>query len=95
MHKSLHGRTDLREEPASTNALARDLGLLAKRHGLQGVVMLSFKADRVGVNSSGDPLMFALAMERLGDQLLAAIADGKFDPDPQLEASLGLSAGRG
>ena len=94
MHKSLEGRADLRSESASTNQLARDLGLLAKKHGLRGAVLVSFKGDRVGVNSSGEPMMFALAMERLGDQLLAAIAKGRFDPDPQLEASLGLASGR-
>ena len=90
MHPSLKGRSGLRSE--SPHSLARDLGILAKRHGLLGVVMISFGRERVGVNSSGEGLM-AIAMERLGDQILAAIDDGKFDPDPQLQTSLDLPSG--
>lgn len=92
MKNPLEGRPGLRSESPRTNALARDLGQLAKRHGLVGVVLISFKGDRVGVNSSGEGMMCP-AMERLGDQILAAIDDGKFDPDDQLLASLDLPSG--
>ena len=84
----LSGRPGLRTEGPATNALARDLGQLAKRHGLMGCVLISFKGDRMGVNSSGEPARFCRAMTRLGDQLLAAIADGKLDPD---ETELGAA----
>jgi len=43
-------------------------------------VLISFTDERVGVNSSGEPDRFGRAMEQLGDRLLAAIDDGKFDP---------------
>lgn len=93
MHPSLKGRPGLTEENPRTNALAKELGQLAKRHGLAGVVLISFGRERMGVNSSGEGIM-AVAMERLGDQILAAIDDGKFDPDPQIQASLDLPSGR-
>ena len=76
----LAGRPGLRTESARTNALARDLRQLAKRHALRGCVLISFTAERVGVNSSGEPDAFAQHMELLGDRLLAAIDDGQFDP---------------
>jgi hypothetical protein len=76
----LTGRPGLVTECAETNPLARELGQLAKRHGLRGAVLISFTEDRVGVNSSGDPAAFAIHMERLGERLLAAIDDGAFDP---------------
>lgn len=76
----LAGRPGLVVESAEVNALAKDLGQLAKRHGLRGCVLISFTDERVGVNSSGEPDRFGRAMEQLGDRLLAAIDDGKFDP---------------
>ena len=95
MPQSLKDRPGLRSVTATGNALARELGQLATRHGLRGAVLISFtRDDRVGVNSSGEPDIFGVAMEKLGDQILAAIDDGKFDPDPQLEASIGLATGR-
>lgn len=94
MHPALQGRPGLKSESPRTNALARDLGDLAKRHGLLGAVLVSFGGSRVGVNSCGRQDLFAVAMERLGDQILAAIDDGKFDPDPQLAASVDLPSGR-
>jgi len=77
----LDGRPGLRTEPATTNALARELGQIAKRNGLRGCVLISFTSDRVGVNSSGEPADFARHMEQLGDRLLAAIDDGGFNPE--------------
>ena len=76
----LAGRPGLRTEGPETNAVARELGQFAKRHRLRGCVLISFKGERVGVNSSGEPDLFGRAMKQLGDRLLAAIDDGKFDP---------------
>lgn len=76
----LAGRSGLRTESAERNAVARALGEFAKRHQLRGCVLISFYSDRVGVNTSGIG-MFAKHMEQLGDRILAAIDDGKFDPD--------------
>ncbi len=59
--------------------MARDVGELARKHGLTGCVLISFTGDYVGVNSSGVG-SFAGHMATLGDRLLAAIDDGKFDP---------------
>lgn len=81
MSNPLHGRKGLRTESPKTNALARELGQLAKRNGLRGCVLISFTDDRVGVNSSGGPDSFGGEMERLGDRILAAIDDGMFDPE--------------
>jgi hypothetical protein len=80
MSDPLAGRPGLITEAAATNALAQELGQLAKRHGLRGCVLISFKADRMAVNSNGESDLFARAMEELGDRMLAAIDDGKFDP---------------
>ena len=83
----LDGRPGLRTEPPKRNALARDLGQLASRHHLMGVVLISFTGDeRVGVNSSGEPDLFASAMEQLGDRILAAIDDGQFEPGVEGDA---------
>jgi hypothetical protein len=76
----LAGRRGLLVEAAETNALAKDLGQLARRHHLRGCVLISFTDDRVGANSSGEPDSFGIHMEQLGDRLLAAIDDGEFDP---------------
>lgn len=76
----LAGRPGLRTESAETNALAGELGKLARAHGLTGCVLISFTGDRVGVNSSGEG-SFADYMESLGDGMLAAIDDGIFDPE--------------
>lgn len=81
MPRPLGGRPGLIEESAAKNALAKDLGQLARRHGLCGCVLISFTDERVGVNSSGQSDDFGRVMEVLGDRLLAAIDDGKFDPD--------------
>jgi len=80
----LDGRPGLRVECSATNKLAQELGRLARRHGLRGCVLISFTAERVGVNSSGEPDLFARHMERLGDRILAAIDDGLFDPEVEV-----------
>jgi hypothetical protein len=88
----LDGRPGLRTEASRTNALAKELGQLCVRHGLIGAVLISFKHDLVGVNSSGTPDAFGIAMERLGDQILAAIDDGQFDPDEAENTARAVSA---
>lgn len=82
VHPSLRDRPGLDVQVGSP--LSRDLGDLARRHGLMGAVLITFADDRVGVDSFGKGVVFAEAMNRLGDQMLAAIDDGKFDPDPVL-----------
>ena len=81
MSDPLAGRPGLEIIPAAKSALAKELGQLARRHQLVGVVLISFTSDRIGVNSSGVDGPFGQEMERLGDRILAAIDDGKFDPD--------------
>lgn len=80
MADPLHGRPGLQIDARDGRALGKDVGILAKAHGLVGCVLISFKGDRVGVNSSGEG-DFAAHMETLGDRILAAIDDGQFDPD--------------
>lgn len=82
----LEGREGLKTEPAATNQMAIELGQFAKRHNLRGAVLITFTSDdRMAVNSSGDG-PFGNVMEWLGDHILAAIDDGKFDPpDSALE----------
>ena len=76
----LADRPGLLTESAETNELAKELGQLARRHGLRGCVLISFTDYRVGVNSSGEG-EWVQQMEHLGDRLLAAIDDGMFNPD--------------
>lgn len=61
--------------------LVKALRELRTFHGLHGCVLISFDEDRVAVNSSGRDELFGAAMEILGDQILTAIDDGKFDPN--------------
>jgi hypothetical protein len=75
----LHQRPSFRQQAPEHNALARDLGKLREQHGLLGCVLVSFSADRVGVNSSAVNEAMLPHMLRLGDQLLMAIDDGQFD----------------
>jgi len=79
----LAGRPSLRT--SRSHPLVRELGDLARRNGIMGAVLITFTGApdyRVGVNSCGEPNTFGKEMERLGDRILAAIDDGKFDPDP-------------
>jgi len=81
MKSPLSGRPGLVSEDSTTNQLARELGKLAENNDLIGAVLISFKGDRVGVNSSGRNDEFSQHMQLLGDRILAAIDDGKFDPE--------------
>lgn len=47
IHPALRGRPGLDVQIGS--ALSRDLGELARRHGLMGAVLITFVDDRVGV----------------------------------------------
>ena len=76
----LAGRPGLETINPKLDPKARELGEFAKRHGLHGCVLISFSGERVGVNSSGRGDMWSRQMQSLGDRLLAAIDDGKFDP---------------
>lgn len=63
--------------------MSRDVGQLARKNKLDGCVLISFKEGRVGVNYSGEGLMFE-EMEKLSSKILKAIDDGNFDPDPTM-----------
>ena len=63
-----------------TDALARDVGALAKRHGLAGCVLLSFKGDRVRTHFSAAGGAMYRAMDQLSSRMLVAIDNGEFDP---------------
>jgi hypothetical protein len=79
--KPLTHRPSYKEDRDHPLTLAlRDLRV---RHGLTGAVLISFYADRIGVDSAACTPEFAAAMHRLGDQILMAIDDGMFDPTPQ------------
>lgn len=81
MSKKLEDRPGYETEAPQTNALARDLGQLAKRHGLLGCVLISFTDDmRVGTNFSAKTDEMFRAMDELSSKVLTAIDDGKFDP---------------
>lgn len=78
MSKSpLDGRPGLKT--SSKNPLIGDLRKLCEVRGLSGAVLVSFRGDRVGVNSSGDGDRWGEAMLRLSDAILAQIDDGVFD----------------
>lgn len=82
----IESRPGYQETPAKESTLARELGLLARKHKILGCVLISFTRGRVAVNSSGvTPL--APCMDQLADRMLAAIDDGFFDPPtiPTLE----------
>lgn len=83
MSKPLEDRPGF-ETDEPTDDLARDLGKLAKRHGLLGVVLVSFKGGRIGTNFSGEGDLMYRAMDELSSKILTAIDDGKFDPSPTL-----------
>ena len=80
MSNPLEGRAGLQSMPAELSPMALELGRFRRKFGLVGCVLLSFKGDRVGVNSSGMNDEFGAAMVALGDEILAAFDDGQFDP---------------
>lgn len=61
--------------------LARAVRELRERFGLVGCVLIDFTAERVGVCHSGKTDEFNQHMATLGARILAAIDDGKFDPE--------------
>lgn len=79
MSKPLHVRDGYEE--SYDHPLVTDLRALRIKHKLVGAVLITFDADRVGVDTSGETFEFGAAMRRLGDQILAAIDDGQFDPE--------------
>jgi len=80
MTKPLEQRPGYETGDPNTDELARDLGKLAKRHGLMGCVLVSFKGERVRTNFSAEGDLMYRAMDELSTKLLAAIDDGTFDP---------------
>lgn len=71
--------------------MSRDVGQLARKNKLDGCVLISFKEGHVGVNYSGEGLMFE-EMEKLSSKILKAIDDGKFDPETSSDAGIIRSA---
>lgn len=62
------------------SAISRDLGILTRKHGLIGAVLVTMGADRMGVVSCGSNDAIGQAMEELGDKILVRLDDGDLDP---------------
>jgi len=71
-------------EEDDSHPLVSALHDLAKAHGLQGCVLVSFYGDRVGVNSHGESTLWGSAMDELASRILGKIDDGEFDPTVHL-----------
>lgn len=71
---------DYRETANPKDSLQRDLGELAKRHGLTGVVLVQFDTERVGCRSWGITPAMMRAMDVIGTQVLGDINAGRHDP---------------
>jgi len=74
----LAGRAGLRIDQHSE--IGKAIADMAKAQELRGCVLISFRKGRIGSTTYGKTPEFAKVMEQLGDRLLAAIDDGKFDP---------------
>lgn len=61
------------------DGLQRDLSDLAKRHGLQGVILIQFGRERVGCRSWGGADAMARQMDAIGSRVLKDIAAGRHD----------------
>lgn len=70
---------DLRTDHNPDHPLTKALREVVKQNGLNGAVMLTFTADRVGVNSSSPSPEFGAVMEKLADAILLAFDRGDFD----------------
>ncbi len=68
------------------DALQRDLGELARKHGLTGCVLVQLLAaqERIGVRSWGVNEGILLGMDWLATRILTDIDDGRHDPPPHL-----------
>lgn len=77
--RRLHQRPGY-QESAAPDALQRDLGALARKHGLFGCVLVQFDTDRVGVRSWGKNEIACAGMTFLADRILTDIDDGRHDP---------------
>ena len=87
--KPIHERRGYRER-INPDALQRDLGALARKHGLMGCVLVQFTADRVGARSWGENDVACAGMTALATRILTDIDDGRHDPLERLP-----SEGRG
>ncbi len=68
------------EERVAPDALQRDLGALARKHGLMGCVLVQFDFERIGVRSWGVNDLACAGMTSLGNRILTDIDDGRHDP---------------
>ena len=76
--KPLNQRPGYKEQ--SSSPLGRDLGFLAQKHGLKGVVLISFGMDRVAANCSGVTDGWLTGMTGLADRILCSIDGGDLLP---------------
>ena len=70
---------DLRTDHDPNHPLIKALREVVRQNKLNGAVMLTFTADRVGVNSSSPSPEFGSVMEKLADAILFAFDRGDFD----------------
>lgn len=77
---SIEKQSDYREVRNPKDSLQRDLGELAKRHGLTGVVLIQFDTERVGCRSWGVAPAMMRAMDAIGTRVLSDISAGRHDP---------------
>lgn len=73
----LESRDGFKEQHPSPYRL--ELDAIVERHRAHGAVLIVFEGDRVGATASGKGA-FDTATQKLADQLLAAIDNGRFDP---------------
>jgi len=80
--RPINERTGYQEEyqEGRPDALQRDLGALAKKHGLLGCVLIQFTRDRVGGRSWAINDEMCGAMDTLNTRILTDIDDGRHDP---------------
>lgn len=74
------------EQVGRPDALQRDLGAMARKHGLYGCVLIQFTNDRFGSRSWAVNDEFCRAMDTLGTRILTDIDDGRHDPLEQIPA---------
>lgn len=86
MSANLKDRPSFRE--ISRSPLAAAVRKLRQDFNLIGVVLIDFTTEHVGVCAAGKTEEFAGHMETLGERILAAIDDGKFDPEEEPSTDL-------
>lgn len=65
--------------PSSETPMQRDLRALARRYGLNGVVVIFFDGDGSGFASFAEHEPFTRGVRKLGEEIVELIGDGRFD----------------